>query len=67
MLSGGFAFRAGRLLFRWRAGIGFAGFALALLTGQGSVFSCLAGLPLPQNGKRLTAYPILGFGFWVSD
>lgn len=48
--------RLGRFLFRWRAVLGLAGFALVFLTGRGSTLTCLAALPLVGAGLGLRVW-----------
>lgn len=45
--------RAGQVLFRWRALVGFAGFWLVFWFGNGTPLTCLAGLPLLLAGLAL--------------
>jgi protein-S-isoprenylcysteine O-methyltransferase Ste14 len=48
--------RAGQLLFRWRALVGFAGFWVVFWFGDGGALTCLAGLPLLGAGLALRTW-----------
>jgi len=53
MRIGPAADRVAPLLFRWRPVTGFIGFVLVFVFGQGTLVSCLAGLPVVLAGLLL--------------